>query len=345
MTMTPPKVGRSKTVIRMEAAPPKVLKKCPLKKTTGDKCLPSTSPVKSALEAHSPGQALVLDVGFPDNVSREVELVLYPEPIPYELDTGSSYYDDHGSKTGWCNGVCRSLNIYDGMTVAHRRLPFGTIVTVKSKDKRLPEGQEVLGIVADRGPYEKGRDILPRTIDLVKSVFNFFVAGTASKLNIFKKGIAIPVDIYITAYPLEELINCYCRKDNYEEFCHSSAAGDNVWLPPPLPRTCAQPDEYYKKPPIETHIKRFCTEPNGESGRSRAYRYFNEFRRRIKKLPNGEKKWKTISSSIKIIRRDGGTFNYWELIGLFWNEERKKFVMHYVERYFPKDHEIDKPVL
>jgi len=338
--MVPPKV------IRMRAVPPATLNSCPVKaQTTGDRCLPAKSPIESALEGHLPGRDLFLDVEFPNGKIHKIELMQYPEPIPYELATGASYYDDHGKTTAWCNGSCRRLDVYDGMTVAHRKLPFGTIVTVKSRDKRLPEGREVLGIVADRGPYMKGRDIVPRTIDLVKSVFNFFVADADAKPNIFRHGVTIPVDIYIAAYPLEELINCYCLKDDYDEFCHSSATGDNAWLPPPLPKTCVKPGEYYTKPPIETCVKRFYNESNGESGMSRAYRFFNEFRKRIERLPNGREKWRYISSSLRIVRRDGGTFNYWEILGLFWNAQREKRVMEYIRRYFPKDAEISTPDL
>jgi rare lipoprotein A len=43
----------------------------------------------------------------------------------------------------------------DGMTAAHKRLPFGTRLLVTNKRN----GRKVVVTVTDRGPYKKGRII------------------------------------------------------------------------------------------------------------------------------------------------------------------------------------------
>lgn len=64
----------------------------------------------------------------------------------------ASYYNDkyHGRKTA-------SGTVYDRdkMTVAHPRLPFGTVVDVTN----LANGKMVTVLVNDRGPFVKGRII------------------------------------------------------------------------------------------------------------------------------------------------------------------------------------------
>lgn len=67
---------------------------------------------------------------------------------------------------------------YDQMayTLAHKTLPFGTMVVVEYGSLRVP------AIVTDRGPYISGRDF-----DLSK--------GLALRLGILKKGV-VPVRIY-----------------------------------------------------------------------------------------------------------------------------------------------------
>ena len=74
----------------------------------------------------------------------------------------------HGRKTS--SG--ETYNMY-AMTAAHKTLPLGTYVHVKSLDN----GNEVMVRINDRGPFVKGR-----IIDLS--------AGAARRLGFYKKGTA-----------------------------------------------------------------------------------------------------------------------------------------------------------
>lgn len=65
-------------------------------------------------------------------------------------DTGLASYYWHGSKTA--NGERFEP---DGMTAAHRTLPFGTRVRVTC----LRSGRQVVVRINDRGPFVKGRII------------------------------------------------------------------------------------------------------------------------------------------------------------------------------------------
>ena len=74
----------------------------------------------------------------------------------------------------------------DGMTAAHRTLPFGTIVRVKL----LRTGKTVDVMINDRGPFIKGR-----IIDLSKAA--------AQKLGLVAHGIG-RCEVEVLAYPLVE---------------------------------------------------------------------------------------------------------------------------------------------
>lgn len=71
----------------------------------------------------------------------------------------------------------------EGMTAAHRTLPFGTIVSVRN----LRNGKSALVRINDRGPFRKGR-----VIDLSRA------AGRS--LGLLHPGVA-PVEIRIVASP------------------------------------------------------------------------------------------------------------------------------------------------
>jgi len=60
----------------------------------------------------------------------------------------------------------------DGMTAAHRTLPFGTLVTVTN----LSNGKSVTVRINDRGPYAKGR-----VIDVTRAA--------AAQLDFIRKGV------------------------------------------------------------------------------------------------------------------------------------------------------------
>lgn len=74
----------------------------------------------------------------------------------------------------------------DGMSAAHKTLPFGTVV----RCTWLETGASVVVTINDRGPYIRGR-----IIDLSR--------GAARKLGMTKKGV-VPVRVDVLAYPLVE---------------------------------------------------------------------------------------------------------------------------------------------
>jgi len=98
-----------------------------------------------------------------------------------ELEGVASYYAEpyHGRRTA--NGEI--FDTYNGMTAAHKTLPFNTVVRVKN----LNNGEEVDVRINDRGPFIKGRVIdlsliAAKQIDLVR-------AGIAPvKLQVLKDG-------------------------------------------------------------------------------------------------------------------------------------------------------------
>ncbi len=279
------------------------------KRSVKDPCLPKKSPLAKVFKADV--DQYNLDVNFPNGNKEMVTLVKYSTPYLVEQGTGASYYDDHNLKTAWCNGACRLLDIYDGMTVAHRSFPKGTFITMVSQDEKLPKGKVVPGIVGDRGPYMKGRKIEQRSIDPTKSVFHFFASDEDLPFDIFRKGLTIPIDIYINAYPLSDLIQCYCAKgDPSDLFCQSSEG--NEWLEPPLPMTCSQPSE--KDTPGRMEIVL-----NTAESKSDAYDYLKWLKKEIKGLPKGEVIWKKYFHPLSIVRKDGGSHNYWEIKKKYWN--------------------------
>ena len=72
------------------------------------------------------------------------------------------------------------------LTAAHKQLPFGTIVRCTRKDN----GQSVVVLINDRGPYVRGR-----VLDLSRAA--------ARKLGMLHTGI-VPCVIEVLAYPLVE---------------------------------------------------------------------------------------------------------------------------------------------
>jgi rare lipoprotein A len=90
-----------------------------------------------------------------------------PQPKSSELEGLASYYAEpyHGRKTA--SGEI--FDTYQGMTAAHRTLPFNTMVRVTNK----ANGREVDVRINDRGPFIDGRVIdlslrAAREIDLVR---------------------------------------------------------------------------------------------------------------------------------------------------------------------------------
>jgi rare lipoprotein A len=98
-----------------------------------------------------------------------------------ELEGVASYYAEPYNGRRTASGEI--FDSYNGMTAAHKTLPFNTVVRVKN----LQNGEEVDVRINDRGPFVKGRVIdlslaAAKEIDLVR-------AGVAPvKLKILKDG-------------------------------------------------------------------------------------------------------------------------------------------------------------
>jgi rare lipoprotein A len=98
-----------------------------------------------------------------------------------ELEGIASYYAEPYNGRRTANGEI--FDTYNGMTAAHKTLPFNTVVRVKN----LQNGEEVDVRINDRGPFVKGRVIdlslaAAKEIDLVR-------AGVVPvKLKILKDG-------------------------------------------------------------------------------------------------------------------------------------------------------------
>lgn len=100
----------------------------------------------------------------------------------YEVGIASWYGPGfQGNRTS--NGEIYDMN---GISAAHKSLPFGTIVRVVDLDT----GKSVVVRINDRGPFIKGR-----IIDLSK--------GAAEKLGIIDKGIA-HVGLRIVRWPADK---------------------------------------------------------------------------------------------------------------------------------------------
>ena len=89
---------------------------------------------------------------------------------PYKKNAHASYYADrfHGKRTA--SGKIFNMN---GLTAAHKKLPFGTRVKVTKE----ANGKMVVVEVIDRGPFVKGREI-----DLSKKAF-MIIAGNKNSGN------------------------------------------------------------------------------------------------------------------------------------------------------------------
>ena len=98
-----------------------------------------------------------------------------------ELEGVASYYAEPYNGRRTASGEV--FDTYNGMTAAHKTLPFNTVVRVKN----LQNGEEVDVRINDRGPFVKGRVIdlslaAAKEIDLVR-------AGVAPvKLKVLKDG-------------------------------------------------------------------------------------------------------------------------------------------------------------
>ena len=102
--------------------------------------------------------------------------------------SGGDFHDD--GRASWYGGIFHGRKTANGerfdkneLTAAHRTLPFGTMVCVKSKATR----REVTVRINDRGPFAKGR-----IIDLSQAA--------ASKLGMIAEG-ETEVDIYSARCP------------------------------------------------------------------------------------------------------------------------------------------------
>src|SRR4249920_3408845 len=113
--------------------------------------------------------------GIPKSISPNVN-------VPgSELEGVASYYAEPYNGRRTASGEI--FDTYNGMTAAHKTLPFNTVVRVKN----LQNGEEVDVRINDRGPFVKGRVIdlslaAAKEIDLVR-------AGIAPvKLKVLKDG-------------------------------------------------------------------------------------------------------------------------------------------------------------
>ncbi len=97
-------------------------------------------------------------------------VVMYQFFGPYYEVGIASWYGPGFNGRHTANGEIYNMN---GISAAHKTLPFGTIVQVVD----LETGKTVVVRINDRGPFIKGR-----IIDLSK--------GAAEKLGIINKGIA-----------------------------------------------------------------------------------------------------------------------------------------------------------
>ena len=93
---------------------------------------------------------------------------------PASAQSGAASWYASGHRTA--NGERFNPN---GMTAAHRSLPFGTRVRVENKRN----GRSVVVRINDRGPFTKGR-----IIDLSRAA--------AAKINMIKQGVA-PVRVQV----------------------------------------------------------------------------------------------------------------------------------------------------
>lgn len=76
-------------------------------------------------------------------------VVYHASPVPHTMKVSWYGYEQHGRMMA--NG-----HRFDAMklTAAHRTLPFGTKLVLKSK-----RGRQVVVEITDRGPWAKGRDL------------------------------------------------------------------------------------------------------------------------------------------------------------------------------------------
>ena len=123
---------------------------------SGSDALPSASAGSSTQDAKTPGAPMVTaPLDMPDGLNNGLGNNQSPAggPVLRELQRGqASWYGPrfHGRRTA-------SGERYDqhAMTAAHKTLPFGTLVRVRS----LVTGKEVDVRVTDRGPFVRGRII------------------------------------------------------------------------------------------------------------------------------------------------------------------------------------------
>ena len=141
--------------------------------------------------------------------------VRIPVPAPAssnELEGLASYYAEpyHGRRTA--SGEI--FDTYQGMTAAHRTLPFNTMVRVTNKSN----GREVDVRINDRGPFVDGRVIdlslrAARQIDLVRpgvapvklKVVSQRIAGTPPRSTPLGPVFAVQVGAFETQRAAEDL--------------------------------------------------------------------------------------------------------------------------------------------
>ena len=118
----------------------------------GNQATQAAQPAQESAQQLSPNSAEAT-AGSPTNdaARQELEPGKLSREYPQEFQRGNaSWYGPgfHGKRTA--SGERYNMN---ALTAAHRTLPFGTMVRVKS----LVNGREVLVRITDRGPFIAGR--------------------------------------------------------------------------------------------------------------------------------------------------------------------------------------------
>lgn len=161
--------------------------------------LPADTRVGVAADLHSFAQPAALVADAPADMAREPQTAsAMSDATPPKAFTtaperepergGASWYGSgfHGKRTA--NGERYDMN---ALTAAHKTLPFGTMVRVKS----LVNGREVLVRITDRGPF-----IRNRIIDLSRAA-----ASELDMLGLGFKQVVLMVEGEATSKPVEEV--------------------------------------------------------------------------------------------------------------------------------------------
>jgi uncharacterized protein YabE (DUF348 family) len=100
------------------------------------------------------------------------------QPAPTDTDTESEYSEPAAEEASGSTQTGEASYYYhpeEGMTAAHRTLPFGTVVTVTN----LATGQSVNVTINDRGPYIAGR-----IIDLNEQAFEAIASKSSGVIDV-----------------------------------------------------------------------------------------------------------------------------------------------------------------